>query len=67
MDRFNHLLGEVVADLDGVEFVDLAAVVAELSDERVDADLFPDGLHFTGDSAELVAATVAPMILEAAR
>ncbi|NIS35311.1 MAG: hypothetical protein GWO04_37595 [Actinobacteria bacterium] len=59
------MLAEVAAGLEGVEVVDLAAVVAELSGGRVDPALQPDGMHFTGDSAERVASTLAPMILAA--
>ncbi len=66
MERFNAVLAEVAAGLEGVEVVDLAAVVAELSGGRVDPALQPDGMHFTGDSAERVASTLAPMILAAA-
>lgn len=55
MRRFNRLLGEVADSDDRVSVVDLAGHVASISTGRVDQSVLPDGVHFTGDTAERIA------------
>lgn len=63
MDLFNELLRGVAADHPRAEVVELAAHVERLL-PTLDEPLQPDGVHFTGDAAEVVAEWLAPEILE---
>ncbi|HEV7762975.1 MAG TPA: acyltransferase family protein [Acidimicrobiales bacterium] len=62
MARFRRLVGEVAARHPRVAVVDLAGFVAGRDD---DAEMRPDGVHFTDASSATVAAWLAPEIVRA--
>ena len=67
MDAFNALLAEFIETAPEVSLIDLAGYVDEISDERVPADLLPDGLHFDDDASDAVAAWLVPALLDDVR
>jgi peptidoglycan/LPS O-acetylase OafA/YrhL len=60
MARFRAILAEVAAATPGVEIVDLAAWIDASGD---DADLRPDGVHFTPETTGTVAEWLAPELV----
>lgn len=61
MERLNQLIDEVAAERPQAHVVDLAAWMAEQPPER-DAELRPDSIHFTVDSATEVSGWLGPEI-----
>ena len=65
MAAFNALLVEHAAAHPDVVAVDLAGHVVTLTgSDAADPWLLPDGMHFTGDTAEVVAEWLAPALID---
>jgi hypothetical protein len=60
MERFREILRQIAATDDRIVVVDLAAWIDGRAD---DAELRPDGVHFTPASARTVAAWLAPRLV----
>jgi hypothetical protein len=68
MDRLNALLREIAGQRPGVVVVDLAGhLIADPSKPLTNADLRPDGVHFTPEAARDVADWLGPAIVTAVR
>jgi len=67
MARFNELLRAVQAQRPELRIIDLAGWLRSRPAGELDPALRPDGIHFTTESTNIVAAWLAPRILVVAR
>jgi peptidoglycan/LPS O-acetylase OafA/YrhL len=65
MDRLNAMIERIADERQGVVTVDLGGHLRELPGGEMDADLRPDGVHFTVETATEVADWLGPAVLDA--